>query len=842
VTYRPNSTKSAALVAAFVHFAIANSASAQAAIRFDLPAEPLEDALRAVAKKTDINILIDRKLVGHLRAPALHGELSIDQALGTLLQGTNLHYEFVNESTVVLTPEPKASSSGQGGAYSPASSLSYGATDPTTALEEIIVTARRRAEDLQEVPISITALSANTLRANDVQDPYSLQYLTPSLSISNSSGDRYTPSFTIRAQGPSPGSSPGVVVYLDEVPLVGFAGATVGAPGYFFDLENIQVLKGPQGTLFGRNTDGGAVLVQSALPQNDFGGNAQVTLGNYGDREFEGALNVPIVDHMLLARLAVSYQDRDGFTQQQGEPGRALDGIDSRAVRFTLRFMPNDSIRNDAIYRYNHFSSNGTSLILSAVDPARAAAGGFPGLGALFAQQQALGVRRELHNDLLEGTRRDYWSAEDILRLDFGPNVDLRNIVSYSVIKFRSGFDWDSTDLPLFQFNQGTPSLNSARQFTEEAQLQGKALRGNLTWNVGAFYLNNPATGVSSTTIFGAQDRLFSGFENHSKAIYTQESYDLSSLTEGLRVTGGYRYTWDYSAAFLTAYDGNFQCPTGPIVTCQAGGSATFRAPTWNADLDYDLVRGTMLYVAVKKGYRAGGFNANSAGAVVIPFRPEYLTDHEIGLKSEWDIAGVKARTNFDYYFDKYDAIQTGFGGLYNGIPLVGTINAANARIQGTEFDGSIFPTTNWQVGATFSYINFAVTQYLPGAQISALTQAHPYPKWKYSLNSQYKFPMGKLGDLSVGANWSWQGTEYLGGYSDPYGKIPPYGVLNVNTSWDNIDGRPLEASFFMTNALNRTYVTGEQDLYGFTGTSALIYNAPRMYGIRLNYKFAGAR
>jgi iron complex outermembrane receptor protein len=710
-------------------------------------------------------------------------------------------------------------------------------------LTEVTVTARRRTENIQDVPLSITALSAETIQENNIQSMESLAQLSPSLSFV-STQDRDNPEVTIRGQGPSPGAGPAVVFYLDEVPMPQnqSTGAAVGGPGFFFDLENIQVLKGPQGTLFGRNTTGGAVLIQTARPKDDFEGDIQVGYGNYNDRELDAMLNTPIIDHTLLARFAISAQQRDGFTEQVGEPGRNLDNVDRLSGRATITFKPTDGIQNDFIYSFANLKSNGTSALISAVNPGLAIASGYPQLIGYLAQQQALGPRVELPTDQLLFNQRTFWSATDIFRLDIEPNVTFRNIAGYTYFHYSLGVDWDDTPLPLFQFAQGQPYPLHFNTYTEEPQLQGTALNGNLTWTAGAFYLDSPAGSLdaSTTAILGSPSSLLYRLESHSEALYTQETYDMSSLLQGLKVTGGYRYTWDHVYAYeKSVLPGTNECLSGPLTQCTTQGSANFSSPTWNFDVDYHFTRDTMAYFAAKRGYRDGGFDTNSSAATAVAaFGPEHLTDYELGVKSEWHLGDMRARTDFDVYRDYYEGIQVAVNTVEDGTIVQLTENGANALIQGAEFDVSFFPTDTFQFGATGSYINFNYTSSSSGAQLS---QAHEFPRWKYSLNARYSLPLqATLGTISAYGNWGWQAHGYIGPYGDPVAQQGAYGIFNGGADWKNIGGGPVDVSFFINNAFNKTYAISDASFYTFFGSSSLTYGLPRMYGVRLNYRFGG--
>jgi iron complex outermembrane receptor protein len=156
------------------------------------------------------------------------------------------------------------------------------------------------------------------------------------------------------------------------------------------------------------------------------------------------------------------------------------------------------------------------------------------------------------------------------------------------------------------------------------------------------------------------------------------------------------------------------------------------------------------------------------------------------------------------------------------------------------EFEGIIFPTQNLELGATLSWINFAYTSSQSGAQ---LTQAHEFPKTKYGLSAKYHLPLSpQAGDFSLGANWGWQAHSYVGPLGDPAAPQAPYGLLNLSADWEHIGRGPLDASFFMTNATNKVYAVNDWALYAFTGTSGITYGLPRMYGVRVNYRFGAEK
>ena len=307
-----------------------------ARVDINIPTQGADKALVEFARQTGISVLFPTEQINQITTNAVRGKYEVKEALAVLLRGTGLMAELSETGvlTVKITDELGSSamqSNGQkkwlsvlistlAAAFAGHSSVAQetpGASSNNEPgnLAEIIVTARRRAENVQSVPISIDVVSEQTLKENNIQTIGDLQYLVPSMSASTFS-TRDSVNLSIRGQGTSgPSGTPGVVAYINEVPIpVDQEGDLAGGPGLLFDLENVQVLKGPQGTLFGQNSVGGALLLQTARPTNDFGGRIQATYGNYNDRELDGAINIPLVDQTLLTRTAFTGQLRDGFT------------------------------------------------------------------------------------------------------------------------------------------------------------------------------------------------------------------------------------------------------------------------------------------------------------------------------------------------------------------------------------------------------------------------------------------------------------------------------------------------------------------------------------------------
>lgn len=366
----------------------------------------------------------------------------------------------------------------------------------TTGLDEIVVTARRREEQLQDVPLAIQAFSNETLEDRRIENATDLSKIVPALTSAQSS--RNEENYVIRAMSGSGASISGqqvtVPTYIAQVPLPIGDG---GGPGRYYDLQNIQVLKGPQGTLFGRNSTGGAVLFEPKRPGSEFDGYVKGEFGNYGNHGLEGALNFPLSDSLMI-RVAGKANDRDGFTQNittnQDEDDRHY-----WTGRFSLLFSPTDSFENIFVADTLHSNTNGSSTHIAAVDPNAAIPRLFAGaVQAQLARQQALGPYVSI-SDTITKNELKASGFSNITTLELGENVTIKNILGYRRVKQLNRFDFDGTPLTLLNFDicQGPAQCNpqnpnepwglNVRQWSEELQLQGSAFDDRLSYTIGLF-------------------------------------------------------------------------------------------------------------------------------------------------------------------------------------------------------------------------------------------------------------------------------------------------------------------------------------------------------------------
>jgi len=369
--------------------------------------------------------------------------MSLKQALRTLLQGTGLEIRTTDNGAIAVgmfgaKPLLESESGAKTSSLSHASDSPMAAANPADsergALSEIVVTAERREENIKDVPLALTALTGDQLRAQHVETGADLQNYVPSLNVS-AAMTRNDYVYVIRGMGPTAGlptaggttvgGGTGVVTYFAEVPTTG------AGPGLFYDLENVQVVNGPQGTLFGKNTTGGVILFVPRKPTNELEGSVEVGYGNYNMRTSTAVINIPVVDDTLLVRFSAQVKDRDGFTVDRGPfyPGKDYDNLDYWAARASIVWRPTEGLENYTIVNALHSDENGDGYVLSAVNPA----GPFAGiLAPFFARQLAAGPRSTSLSDDEFDRRYDY-GVINTRKWTISGNFQLKNIFSYQV-------------------------------------------------------------------------------------------------------------------------------------------------------------------------------------------------------------------------------------------------------------------------------------------------------------------------------------------------------------------------------------------------------------------------
>lgn len=755
--------------------------------------------------------------------------------------------------------------------------------------QEIIVTARRRNERIQDVPLAITAFTEKALAQKAITDGYDLQRAAPSL-VASTSGNRSDGlTYSMRGQSNTYGSGgASVIVYFADVPQdAGYAGAP------FFDLANVQVLSGPQGTLFGQSSTGGAVLFTPRRPTDSFGGYITGGLGNLNFRKIEGALNIPVTG-TLAVRVAGNIIRRDGFTHDNTY-NIDEDGEHEENWRVGVQWKPGSLFDDYLVADGRHVHVNGTAYSLYQVFG--------PGLilpdGSFtqaLAEQQARGPRAIANSpDAPQPSNRvQNWGLSNTASFHFGA-VTLKDIFGYRKTIGEPGNtqDGDGTPLPILTVYPAAPppaiippgfenTPESAYTISNEVQLLGTAFGGKLNWIVGGFYSHHnsgkqqnnfgvtspvynflctaPAPGAPcpdpsppftpadppASTSFTGGSIYTNPNTRTSKAVFAQGTYDLSSLIDGLKFTAGYRYSMDKNTTG-SGYDIFSGVPAFLLPLASPYSSYKSHGSSYNLSLYYKLTNKIMIYFDQRRGYKAGQPAANlypgDVGHYVsLPIKPETIMDYELGAKTGWSSGALSGRLDGDVYYSDYRNIQRQIASAYTSAPI--GLNVPKARIIGLELMGNV-QYESFSVDATYSYTDAKYVKFTnpflgPEQMPDATNDPFGFvPKQKVNVSAHYDLDLGDAaGHIGYTIGYSWQAKFYYTeqSFNFPNAIVPSHSLVNARIDWSDFLGSNMTASIFGDNITNKTYIENGNLDAGEVGRA--FYGAPRTYGIELSYHF----
>lgn len=754
---------------------------------------------------------------------------------------------------------------------------------PSTKIEEIIVTAQKREQALQDVPIAVTAFSGAALDRAQIEDATDIQYSIPNAVLTGN--DR----FTLRGIGQNAlGSSDlGVQSFLN--------GSAIGylPQNEFFDMARIEVLRGPQGTLYGRNTTGGAINLITQRPGSEFGGNVDLQVGNYSNFRVGGAVNLPLGERVKL-RLAGYSLSRDGYTKNIST-GNNVDGRDQWALRATATFDLGAHTNATLIAgRYDENSSRareGKRLCKAhpvlGCDPRELGFDSpdanttilqtlsriftpFPAGGNIYAGAPNPTDLRKIAADTDPTFALDQNFATLNIEHNFG-NLTFTAIAGYSEGATEQNTDWDNADLPFrfttpITYNKDretvvtTNRLLTTDSFTSKSTTKTGELRlasdyeGGFNFLFGLFGLKGTSEGGFETwhpaieAFQKAQGRpaetwrvssLSRNGENRTYAAFGETYFNLSDTA---RLTLGARYTDEKRSSesrsiVLTALN--------PWVYSEySGNRATYKAVIdWTPDLSF--TDDTLIYGSMSTGYKGGGLNNSNSAPT---YGPETVTAYEIGAKNTLSQGSLQANLA-GFYYD-YSGLQ--LGQRINGGVLT---RNADARIWGLEGEFLFAPSTHWLFDANLSYLNTRIGRFFSeDAANPAQSLTATSPPVQVNLQGNH-LPHAPSAKIKVGAQYStealwgdwtstwrvdavWQDSYFAREYNSPTDKIDAWGVVDLQARFKNEPQR-MEVRLFVKNVTNEDNITNiiiEDALIGRYRNARLL--EPRTYGLIVSKAF----
>jgi len=769
-------------------------------------------------------------------------------------------------------------------------------TTASATLEEVVVTARKTAESLQDTPISVTALSGDRLEDMGLSRITKLQNVTPNLVFQNTpaySGAGNNAAVYIRGVGQKdfvPTIDPGVGIYVDEV----YLGRSAGAVLDMIDIQQVEILRGPQGTLFGKNTIGGAISITTTKPNEEFGGKVDIKVGTDERRNIRGVLNVPLSD-TLFARGSFGSLQQDGYVFRPFDD-KDLGNQDTLMGRLALRWVPSDTFTADLSFDYYDDETNGPPLLITRVDefPESATAipgGNFPFINNLFAGfSPDFGGPNPIVCTFPNAPSACFTSANAVTgnntNLGTGPNYsemeneavsltltwDLDAFTAKLITSYRSLDGEFANDRDGYPQNDGQPAVPGLPilvnpvthyfdtfkqdQFSVELQLTGSAIEDRLRWVAGVYAFEEDGENINPVDFTTVSLQSGGYFDYSSEAVFAQATFD---FTEKLSATAGIRYTKEDRDYLPDQYIEEmplgglpFPCfnSDGSTKICALGDRAvpyetvnnSISENTPMVSISYSFTDDVMLYGTYSEGFKVGGFTQRifPPEPSLPAFGPEYVDSLEAGIKAE--LLDNSLRVNLAVYSADYSDLQI----LISEPSRVGpyTTNAGDATIDGFELEINYLSQNGVLIDLAVGYTDAGYDSLNPDL-FSGLRVSDPFvfiSEWNTNLSVTKTFDT-QVGDITPRLDWSWRsefytnagGLPFAPAWADPLVQ-PDYSVVNMSARWESATSG-LSVTVGVDNVADEEFsIFG--DYQSTFGSTAQAFDRGRQYYLMLGYSF----
>ncbi len=758
-----------------------------------------------------------------------------------------------------------------------------------SGLDVIVVTARKRSENLQQTPIAITAMSGEMLEEMQVSNIAEAGQFAPNVNIqpvANLSGSSASLTAFIRGVGQTDfqiTSDPGIGIYIDGV----YMARSVGALLDMADIASVEILRGPQGTLFGKNTIGGAIVVNSNLPSDKFELSGEVATGRFNRADVRGMVNVPLSETLAL-RAVVSYETRDGYMKRLVDGGRQ-GNKDSFGGRIALKWeaTPDFTAILSADVNIRREESAANTLLQVNDSPTfnpfapsaiywwnKVRSGSDCGADGELAPltNPACVTSRWVTNDIdttwanaKNQSDFDLWGTNMTLDWDIG-NFSLKSISAYRDQKSKFVYDLDNTPIPLLL------SIEDIKiwQFSQELQFNGSLFNDRLKFTSGLYFLKEKGN-EKNPGHFGFAEFVAGGrIDNDSYAAYSQFTYE---VTDRLSITPGIRYTdetkrydpsnrtitVDYTAGLIPGFpDGLYTSVSRCVVSrtpqpispfCVADPvfnpsgrqllpaiKVSIKSKEWTPALsiDYKVTDDILAYSSYSKGFKSGGFVQRifPPEPVTPSFDPEFVESYEVGIKSE--LFYRRLRLNLAAFQSDYSGIQIvvqeGLGPKLR--------NAGTGRIRGFEIEGEAVPTDWLRVNFGLGYLDAHYRSIAPNAVGVSIDNKFAFvPEWTGFSSVNADVYNSTLGILTLNGNWSYQSSTFKDAANSPLLFQPGYSVFGASASFSDANEH-YKITAGVTNISDKRYIRG-----GFSdpltiGTTIGSYSRPREWFLKIAYKY----
>jgi iron complex outermembrane recepter protein len=763
---------------------------------------------------------------------------AVATAIGGILTGGMFAAPAWAEGTT--TAQAAVPASGTAAVAKPAgpAAANGGKVEKVANLGTVTVTARRRKEDIQKVPVAVTAISGDTIKSNELRVINDITQFVPNFNAQSTEG-RERPRWFLRGVGsndPSDLSLSPIGVYFDDV----YINSVFGQGFPLFDLDHIEVLRGPQGTLWGKNTIGGAVSITSQKPTFDYSGYGKVGFGEYDNKLVEAAVGGPIGDNdVLAARLSVYHENGDSFFTNTEANGR-FGGFHDNAVRFQVLAVPSPDLDVLVNVHGRNYTGGGDPWHAQGAGPGGANQFGF--VGSSDPYTVSLNAPSSDHIATYGGSVTAHWHINSALTL-----------TSITVLEGLNRWYQDDEDYSPYDAARSHDDL-ATHQFSQEFRLESPQNQ-RFSWIAGAHFFTEELSedGAGGGLPDGPGGPAATYYNLTDLTQHTQSAAAFGSVkyhfTDRFDLTAGLRYTIERKNINLTGYENDgpvtFSNPnswwapssiSSPLaVTARQNQTNTWRAPTWDLTPEYEIADNVRAYVRYARGFRSGGYNGSAyTQSTVSTVTPEYLTDYEAGIKSEWFDKRLIVNASV-FHYDYRDIQVFALAPNPLGGPPVSTLsNAGQGRADGFELELKAQPINSLYLFANLGLLNTRFTQFdnVPSAVGNSFARS---PHTTLNAGAEYRLPV-ITGTVAVGGDADYQSLQYFSATHQTMSQLwqGGYTVFNAHLSWTSANQKYIVTGY-ATNLTNKVYK--KLELLPSFGAYPVLYGDPRVVGVTLTAK-----
>lgn len=749
-------------------------------------------------------------------------------------------------------------------------------------LEEILVTARKRTENLQDTPVSVSAFGENAMASRAILNVGGLAAFVPNLEINNGKGDGGSTNAAIFIRGVGQNdfifpTDPGVGVYVDGV----YIARSIGAMMDLSDIERVEVLRGPQGTLYGKNTIGGAINIITSRPGNEFGGQLRVTMGSRDHIDVDGKVNVPLIADKLALKIAAASKNQDGYVKRPD--GLDLGDVNVDVARVALALNVTEDFTADLSFDYSRIRQNGApgrlagtfsfdgglhNLYNALGAPYVAARDGLPP-GSLFDDRWVSADKYRSNGTGPTKDHADVWGTNLTLTWQPGDALMIKSITAYREMDADIQVDMDYSPFPVVH----TDEQQQQHQFSQEFQIGGKAADNKLTWLVGGYYLREKAADQNMTflasgiydaleslpgafvplvpgvtcpgvglpcaggagnplnSIFDLDVRPLTGLVTNNWAAFAQATY---ALTSEFSVTLGGRYSYEKKTYSIDSIFPN----SGKIATPPTTDAQSWSNFTPKVGLDYRVNDDVLLYASFSKGFKSGGWNPRPLAPDEFKgYDPEKLTAYELGFKSR--LFDNRMTFNVATFYSQYKSLQlqTNSVSPTTGGLILTVDNAGSVDLYGFEVELAARPLAGLDLNLGLGYLHDKYQDLSPGVGYSIANKLPKAPAWTINGGAQYAFLISEsAGSLKLRGDLTYRSKTY----HDPANSAPivqkGYMLLDARIGWESPDER-WELALYGKNLTDKFYFTSAEYVPSF-GFYNQVIGRPREWGLTATAKF----